>query len=192
MIQVMPTSCINPNTDTNAGIFVTDRSFALHPYLLMTNLYLSATTWIPAIILEFTVCFCPENHVYINIFAPLGRHYPTFIFPTHWIPIRSFPAADVIKHLCWWHQRAALQHTAWDVDGLQLYIIYKILPASWAALSCILQYKLTAFKRGHSYGFTQQNNFRNQDYSLAPDVKIRDAFCLAAVFDIYEDCCSMF
>lgn len=31
-----------------------------------------------------------------------------------------------------------------------------------------------------------------EDSSLVPDVKIADAFGLAAVFDIYEDCCSMF
>ena len=42
--------------------------------------------------------------------------------------------------------------------------------------------ELTAFKRGHSYGFTQQKQFGSQDSSLVPDVKIIHTFCLAAAF----------
>lgn len=81
---------------------------------------------------------CVHKHI-CSIRALINPHsFP----PTPWIPIECFPAVDVIKHLCWWHRRAALQNSLGHGWITTLYRKY-IYTGLYSQALCILQYKLS-------------------------------------------------
>lgn len=103
------------------------------------------------------------------------------------IPIRSFPAVDVIKHL---DTRALHLNTllmTWMDYNSMYYIKYSQPGGMQSAVSYNIN-SIDCFQAWTQLRFYTTEQFNNQDSRYKNNM----CFLSAVVFDIYGDCCSMF